>query len=47
MEWDGCVYEETYAWAFVQDFDDVAVVDGDTGGEVVGSKNNRWSEHGR
>jgi hypothetical protein len=32
------VYEDTYTWAFVQDFDGVAVEDGDTGGGVVGSK---------
>jgi len=29
------VYEDTYTWAFVQDFDGVAVEDGDTGGGVV------------
>jgi len=29
------VYEDTYTWAFVQDFDNVAVEDGDTGGGVV------------
>lgn len=30
MERDRCVYEDTYAWAFVQGFDGVAVEDGDT-----------------
>lgn len=36
VERDRCVYEDTYTLAFVQDFDGVAVEDGDTGGGVVG-----------
>ena len=35
VKWDRCVYEETYAWVFVQDFDGVAVEDSDTGASEV------------
>lgn len=40
------MYEDTYTWVFVPNFDGVAVEDGDTGCGVVGSKNNSWDEHG-
>ena len=40
------MYEDTYTWLFVQDFDGVAVEDGDTGTSEVSKAENRGIERG-